>query len=266
MTERDRLFDALADLRRESEITPSSHFQQSARAAMHAVAATRRRRAFNAVAAMRLRIAIVPSIGAAAAVAASVLIIGWSAPAGSPLYAIRTAHEELQLLAPGIDRCAAELGDAESRLADASGGRDRSASLAAASLLLAAARADLPANHSSPDWPRWTRDEQQLAAFQTHDDGGKRGSGGGPCGTTPSPSDEHGASPSPGSDDGQSTPSGHGASGDDQNESSSPSATSSPGSDGGSSGGGASGGEASGGRDAPSAGRGSDGSSGGSGS
>lgn len=164
MTQLDELLHTLGVMRVEANAPPAAGFRVRARAAMHAEV-ERRRSARHWTALLNLlRLRLLAATGAA--VAAAVLVLGWSSSSGSPLYSIRLAREQAQLLIPGIDRCAAELGDAEGRLADARAGRNVSASLDAAAALLAAAKADVPAGGSSPDFARWIADEADLASLR----------------------------------------------------------------------------------------------------
>jgi hypothetical protein len=154
----------LGSMREEAYVPSIGVFQSRARAAMHRELARHHRPIAVISARMRRRLRLVALLSAGAA--AALVTLGWVAPAGSSLYPIRLAHEHLQLLLPGVDRSAAEMSDAESRLADAADGRNQSASLDAAALLLAAARRDLPSDHASASWARWNGDEADLSRLR----------------------------------------------------------------------------------------------------
>jgi hypothetical protein len=160
---------------------------------------------------MRRRLRLVALLSAGAAVA--LVALGWVAPAGSSLYPIRLAHEHLQLLLPGVDRSAAEMSDAESRLADAAAGGNQSASLDAAALLLAAAQKDLPSDHAAASWARWNGDEAELSGLRAATTPANSTGAGGS-----SSSNAHTSAPT-GGEDAPSSASGHdgsgGARGDD---------------------------------------------------
>lgn len=148
----------------------------------------------------------------AAAAAALVVTLGWSAPAGSPLHDVRLAREALTLHLPGTNDASLVLGYAEDRLGDARAGRNPRASLDEVAALLKTCRDDLrDADATDPLWARWSRDETELTALEEQ-------LGSEPGGVTPAPSPpipgptpvgEHGfgagASPTPGSHEGSTS-------------------------------------------------------------
>jgi hypothetical protein len=101
-----------------------------------------------------------------ATVAAVVGVLGWSAPAGSPLHDVRLARESVALHLPGADSSTLVLGFAEDRLADAQAGRNPQSSLVEAANLLATCRGSLPSDHGDALWQRWTRDQAELVDLQ----------------------------------------------------------------------------------------------------
>ena len=146
----------------------------------------------------------------AAAAAALVVTLGWSAPAGSPLHDVRLAREAVTLQLPGTNNASLVLGYAEDRLADARAGRNPRASLDEAAALLKTSGDELPAtNAGDPLWTRWSNDEAELTALYA-----QLGSGRGDGTPAPSPpiaaptsvgghEPAPSASPSPGSQGGE---------------------------------------------------------------
>src|SRR4029077_4919568 len=80
---------------------------------------------------------------------------------------------------------------------DAQAGRNPGASLDEAASILDTARGDLPADHSAPDWQRWTRDEATLDSLRRSLAPASGGPGSGPA--APSAGDD---GPQGGSGDG----------------------------------------------------------------
>jgi len=171
-----RAFEAL---REESSPAPRPEAMAAARAAMHQARTVElertplQRLGRRVGAALTVHRLMAGGTGLAAGVAV-VALLGWNAPAGSPLHGVRVAHEQIALVLPGSDRAGLDLGYAESRLEQAQ--RDGStAALDEAQRLLDDAHAHLSAG--SALWPRWERDEKLLGELR-HDDG-EGGSDGG---------------------------------------------------------------------------------------
>lgn len=171
-----RLRSAFEALRAESAEAPDRGAMETARRAMHHARAIQPERSGVAVFAALLRTALSPRLlvatgGTLVAALAAVAVIGWNAPAGTPLHGIRVAHESLQLAFPGADRVALDLDYAESRMQDAQQSSGSwSSSLDEAARYLDDARQHLQSG--SPLWPRWQDDESLLAALRHDDDHG----------------------------------------------------------------------------------------------
>lgn len=159
-----RLLDGLGEMRRETWAwSPGPVRREEARAAMLAAVAARGRRPgppWHRLLEHRLGFT---SGALAASAAATVLSLGWSAPAGSALHHVRLAREQVQLDLPGADRAGLILGWAEDRLHDAQAGIDPPGSLEEARGLLERCPTYLPGGHHGPLWTRWDRDEALLA-------------------------------------------------------------------------------------------------------
>jgi hypothetical protein len=141
--------------------------RERARAAMLAAVAGLPRGGHRALpfrARFRLRHAPLPLAGAVAALAAAVVagLIGWNAPAGSPLHGVRVARQGLLLAVPGANLAELHLEFAEQSLSDAHNEVNAAASLADARSELDAARGELPVDHHSALWTRWSGDESLL--------------------------------------------------------------------------------------------------------
>lgn len=206
---------AFAALRADAP-APDGGAMAMARAAMHRERVTRGDlRGSGAVAPAwpRLRDALTPrrlalTGGGAVAALAVVVALGWNAPAGSALHAVRVAREQVALAVPGADRAGLELSNAEVRLRDAADGTAVAASLDEAARLLADARDHLPEDRSSALWSRWRNDDAQLEALRAeHDTGHGDGS------AAPDTIDGGGASSSDGSGSGGSDSGGVGGPG-----------------------------------------------------
>jgi hypothetical protein len=168
----DPLDRSLAAWREDSLQAMSPHRRERARAAMlaavagaagpdhHPGALLRIRDGF------RLRSGPLRLAGALAALAAAVTValIGWNAPAGSPLHGLRVARQGLLLAMPGANLAELHLQFAEQSLADAHNEINPAASLADAGAELDAARGELPVDHSSALWTRWGADEAMLGS------------------------------------------------------------------------------------------------------
>jgi hypothetical protein len=141
--------------------------RERARAAMlAAVAGLPRggRRTVPLHARFRLRHGPLPLAGSVAALAAAVIagLIGWNAPAGSPFHGLRVARQGLLLAVPGANLAELHLEFAEQSLSDAHNEINPAASLADARSELDAARGELPVDHHSNLWARWSADESLL--------------------------------------------------------------------------------------------------------
>ena len=228
MTQLADVLQTLGAMREEAFAPSTGHFQSRARAAIRRELERHHRATVVMSDLVRRRRGLVALASAAAA--AAVITFGWAAPAGSSLYPIRLAQEHLQLLLPGVDRSAAELSDAESRLADAAAGRNQVASLDAAASLLAAAQQDLPSDHTSASWARWKGDEAELSRLRAAtNSAGSSGAGGSSnsrvrgstpavSGGAPSSPSDHDGSGGAGGDDGHAAstaPSRNGGGGDE---------------------------------------------------
>lgn len=181
--------------REDSRRDPAFLPREQARAAMLAAVASHgaaRRRArplsfppFS----FRLRHGRPVLAGSLAALAAAVVVgvLGWNAPAGSPLYGVRAAKQSIALALPGANLAALHLSYAEESLADARDGVNPAASLANASAELQAAHAVLPPEHSSSLWARYGEDEAMFNR-ETSDleNGDHSPSGSGPAVAAPS--------------------------------------------------------------------------------
>jgi hypothetical protein len=165
------LLPHLAAWRNDSLQDPRAVPRERARAALHvavASAATRRTHGVRLPSlpwfrSLRLRHRRPVLAAAAAAVAATVIgALGWNAPVGSALYAVRAAKQSVQLAIPGTDLAALHMQFAEQDLADARAGAS-AAALTDARAELAAARGVLPSDRGSPLWVRYDTDEATLA-------------------------------------------------------------------------------------------------------
>ena len=204
--------------REDSLRPPLPQARERARNAMRAAATSPvgrryRVRALSLPFSVRLRRAHALFAGTAAAVIGGVIVglLGWNAPAGSPLYGVRAARQSIQLVLPGAERVALHLQYAEASLLDAHNDINAMASLANARTELDAAQRDLPADRSTPLWTRWERDESDLATEETEQDQEPRAPAILPGSTLPSPHsspDDSGAIASPrGSDHASPEPS-----------------------------------------------------------
>jgi len=159
----------LAAWRAESLRPPEPAARERAREAMHAARARSfRSRGLPLAPHLRLRLRHPVLAGLCGVVAGATLlgVLGWNAPAGSPLFGVRVARQGVQLALPGADAATLHLEFAEVDLADARGGIDPSSSLADARAELAAALPELPADHGSPLWSRYDGDLTVLATEQ----------------------------------------------------------------------------------------------------
>ena len=197
--------------REDSLRPPLPQARERARNAMRAAATSPvvrryRVRALSLPFGVRLRRAHALFAGAAAAVIGGVIVglLGWNAPAGSPLYGVRAARQSIQLVLPGAERAALHLQYAEASLLDAHNDTNAIASIANARTELDAAQRDLPADRSTPLWTRWERDESELATEETEQEQEPRAPAILPGSASPSPNrspDDGGASASPGGAD-----------------------------------------------------------------
>ncbi|HEV7677624.1 MAG TPA: hypothetical protein VGQ42_03560 [Candidatus Dormibacteraeota bacterium] len=207
------LQSAFAALRQESSAPPRPAAMAVARAAMHQARVAPRRAGVAPLPlfADRLRRAFTPGRmtaagGGLATGMAAVALLGWNAPAGSPLHVVRIAHEQIALAVPGADRIGLQLSYAESRLRDAVQGTATAASLDEAAQLLGDVHGGLPGDHSSALWSRWQVDQNQLDHLreqQRGEDGS--GSPGGPGGRPEGTPGAAGAGAAGGDDGGRST-------------------------------------------------------------
>ena len=183
MSEMDpRLLAAFDALRAESAAAPDPVSTERARAAMHVARAAQPELGGLALLAARVRHALRPprllaAVGGLATGLAVVSLLGWSAPAGTPLHGVRVAHEAVVLALPGSDRIGLDLDYAEARLREAQAQAGSRSSLDEAAGLLDDARQHLAAG--SLRWPRWQDDEKLLGDLRRNDEGGENG------GTTP---------------------------------------------------------------------------------
>jgi hypothetical protein len=222
-----RLQSAFASLRQESaSVTPRPAAMTAARAAMHGarIAPGSTRGGALPMFGDRLRRIVTPGRliaagGGLVTGVATVALLGWNAPAGTPLHVVRLAHEQIALVVPGVDRTGLELSYAESRLHDAIQGTSTAASLDEASRLLADVHGRLPADRAAAVWSRWQDDQKQLDGLrdQHGGDGGPGGassSGGGAAGDQhegSGPAGGSGASGSAGPSPGGGDRGGHGS-------------------------------------------------------
>ena len=220
------LLRALAEMAREANTPPEAATELGARKLMHAAVArqaatTAQPASFREQAAGLLgrHVRFTGAVVTAAA-AATMVVLGWSAPAGSPLHGVRLVRESVALHLPGADDATLVLGYAEERMSDAASGRDPQASLAEASQLLKSCRGYLPSDHSDPVWQRWTRDEVEVARLEAQ--------------LIPSPgSSPNGSGPAVGEDEAPGQPHSSGVGGTTSEErSGSASSAASPGEDG----------------------------------
>jgi hypothetical protein len=219
-----QLRQAFAAIAAESGVSPSAAFQARARAAMHAAVESRaaRRARWAPLRDLAGRRAAVGGVMVAAT--ASVVVAGWSAPAGSPLHAVRLVREQVTLALPGGDRAGRELGFAEDRLREATRASQPAAALTEASSLLAAAGRDLRGD-ADAQRGRWSRDTAQLsqavgagqrvpgASDPGHTEDGRGGGatsrGGGSGGAGPTPLPAGGSSGGDGPHRGSASPTAH---------------------------------------------------------
>ena len=176
---------------------------------------------------------------------AAVAVLGWNAPAGSPLYGVRAVRQSIQLSLPGANPAALHLQYAEQSLDDARHGIDVTASLQDARAELLAAESEISAGHAPALWNEWQGDERLLAAEESEYGSGPAPGGGLPVtapsdspepespsqrhqgGETPESSEGPEASPSGESDDSHQSP----EPSDDGGDSSSPRPSGTPGPD-----------------------------------
>lgn len=153
----------------ESRIAGRPAGMSAARAAMHAAAPAPggRRRLVALAPAVRRHPWRLTGAGLAAA-AAVALVVGWNAPAGSPLHQVRLGREDLALaFARGSSGVELRLQYAEDRLREAQAGAHPADSLAEAGSLIDGARGDLSADRTDPLWTRWVIDEADLQGQRT---------------------------------------------------------------------------------------------------
>lgn len=151
----DLLAPYVAAWRADSLSPLSPRARERARAAMlAAVAASDGRRYRGRGVAFRVRLGRRRGpqrlAGALVTLTAAVVLglLGWNAPAGSPLHGVRVVRQSVQLAVPGADLPALHLQFAEQSLADARNALNSAASLADARAELDAAHGLLPADHS----------------------------------------------------------------------------------------------------------------------
>jgi uncharacterized membrane protein YgcG len=162
---------ASLDAWRQSSLrAPRRHARERAHDAMlDAIAAASRHPHARGLLSFRPRFAHAGLIAATATIiaAASVAAVGWNAPPGSALFVVRAARQGVMLKLPGSNDAALHLEFAEQSLADAREGINTAQSLADAAAELAAAFTQLPADQSSPLWPRYRLDEATLLSEQS---------------------------------------------------------------------------------------------------
>lgn len=179
MRSEERLERLLSAWRAESMRPARPEPRDRARAAMHAAlsAPAGQPQAWRPLLLRRRGLARRPLLAAAALVvaAAAVLgVLGWNAPAGSPLFGVRAARQSVQLALPGADAAALHLAFAEADLGDANRGINPAASLADARAELAAARTVLPSDRSSPLWTQYGDDLASLSTAEREVERGDR--------------------------------------------------------------------------------------------
>lgn len=166
MNDAHMVLDRLTAWRDDSRRFPRPLARERARAAMHAALASGTAPVGARSAALRIhprwRARLTGSVVALAA-AAAVVALGWDAPAGSPLFGIRSARQGVQLVLPGADAASLHLQFAEQDLADARVGTDLASSLADAGSQLSSALSALPSDLGSPLWARYEDDQTTLA-------------------------------------------------------------------------------------------------------
>ena len=166
MNDAHMVLDRLTAWRDDSRRFPRPLARERARAAMHAALASGTAPVGARSAALRIhprwRARLTGSVVALAA-AAAVVALGWDAPAGSPLFGIRSARQGVQLVLPGADAASLHLQFAEQDLADARVGTDLASSLADAGSQLRSALSALPSDLGSPLWARYEDDQTTLA-------------------------------------------------------------------------------------------------------
>jgi hypothetical protein len=180
--------------REDSLRPPLPQARERARNAMRVAAASAARhryrvRALSLPFGVRLRLGPALLGGAAAAVVAGVVVglLGWNAPAGSPLYGVRAARQTIQLVLPGADLAALHMQYAEASLLDAHNDINATASLANARNELDAAQRQLPTDRSAPLWTRWEHDESQVATEESEQEREPQAPAIIPGSTSPSP-------------------------------------------------------------------------------
>lgn len=109
---------------------------------------------------------VVATLAAGLAVLTPITVLGWDAPAGTPLHGVSVVKEHVALAVPGVDHVALTLQFAEQSLADARAGHDPRDSLAEAKSLLDGVAGELPADGGAAVRARWSRDEAELAAIE----------------------------------------------------------------------------------------------------
>lgn len=203
MRSEERLERLLAAWHDESRRPPRGDPRDRARAAMHQA-----RRAAGTAHSRRPWLLLGPRPGPRRALLAGVTmvataiavigVLGWNAPAGSPLFQVRAVRQGIQLALPGSNAAALHLGFAEADLADAGRGENAAPSLQDARNELAAARAVLPSDRTSPLWGRYEDDISSLEADREKIEGeGPTTPGGGATGEPATSEPEQSASPSP---------------------------------------------------------------------
>jgi hypothetical protein len=188
----------LASWRADSLRPPLPNAREQARAAMLAALTSprdsRRTRALSFLLPFRPRFRHTMLGASALALAGAVVVavLGWNAPAGSALYGVRAARQGIQLVLPGANQAALHLQYAEAFLADAQKGVNLSASLSGATNELDAAHTDLPADHTSPLWARWSSDEAELSTDETQSRESEGSAGAAPGAARPAHNDSEG--------------------------------------------------------------------------
>lgn len=114
----------------------------------------------------RPRRLLVASAAASLAVLTPITVLGWDAPAGTPLHGVWVVKEHVALAVPGVDHVALTLQFAEQSLADARAGHDPRDSAAEAASLLDSVAGDLTAGGGPALRARWIRDEAELTAIE----------------------------------------------------------------------------------------------------
>jgi hypothetical protein len=186
MRSEERLERLLAAWHEDSRRPPGEEARERMRTAMHQarrLGAAAPRRPLSGLLHPRfgLRRSVLAGVTVVATAAAVVGVLGWNAPPGSPLFQVRSVRQGIQLALAGSDAAALHLGFAETDLADARRGENTASSLQDASNELAAARAVLPPDRSSPLWHQYDDDIASLQADQE----GIEGEGGSTPGASP---------------------------------------------------------------------------------